>query len=221
MPRRRRKNKKYSAELKMQAIQSYLNGEGGLDVVCRKYGILSNHQLRDWILWYNTLVPRWRNFTCLQYLIFMTDVLLHTRSAIATTMNWFLPPLMKQRVFIPMPNLSSIVTEDFSTQTRYFTKSLLKRVWSKVCRALADALTMLRWRAGGAFWSLRCTTWKCLQAANLSFPPLRITYTFTILVVTRSVWTVWHHASITSPPPRDENLPLLRSRGRWKNLFNL
>ena len=53
MPRRSRKNKKYSAELKMQAVQSYLNGEGGLDVVCRKYGILSNHQLRDWILWYN------------------------------------------------------------------------------------------------------------------------------------------------------------------------
>ena len=53
MPRRSRKNKKYSVELKIQAVQSYLNGEGGLDAVCRKYGILSNHQLRDWILWYN------------------------------------------------------------------------------------------------------------------------------------------------------------------------
>ena len=53
MPRRSRRNKKYSAELKMQAVQSYLNGEGGLDTICRKYGILSNHQLRNWILWYN------------------------------------------------------------------------------------------------------------------------------------------------------------------------
>ena len=31
MPRRSHKNKKYSVELKMQAVQSYLNGEGGLD----------------------------------------------------------------------------------------------------------------------------------------------------------------------------------------------
>ena len=53
MPRRSHKNKKYSAELKIKAVQSYLNGEGGLWTVCRKYGILSNHQLRDWILWYN------------------------------------------------------------------------------------------------------------------------------------------------------------------------
>lgn len=53
MPKGRRKNKKYSVELKIQAVQSYLNGEGGLDVVCRKYGILSNRQLRDWIMWYN------------------------------------------------------------------------------------------------------------------------------------------------------------------------
>ena len=50
MPRRSHKNKKYSVELKMQAVQSYLNGEGGLDMVCRKYGILSNRQLGNWIL---------------------------------------------------------------------------------------------------------------------------------------------------------------------------
>ena len=53
MPRRSHKNKKYSVELKLQAVQSYLNGEGGLDMVCKKYGILSDRQLRNWILWYN------------------------------------------------------------------------------------------------------------------------------------------------------------------------
>ena len=53
MPRRSRKNKKYSVELKMRAVQSYLNGEGGLWTVCKKYGILNETQLRHWILWYN------------------------------------------------------------------------------------------------------------------------------------------------------------------------
>ena len=49
-----RKNKKYSVELKMKAVQSYLNGEGGLWTVCKKYGILNEKQLRNWILWYNS-----------------------------------------------------------------------------------------------------------------------------------------------------------------------
>lgn len=53
MPRKSHKNKKYSKELKMQAVQSYLNGEGGLRGICKKYGILDNRQLRDWIKWYN------------------------------------------------------------------------------------------------------------------------------------------------------------------------
>ena len=53
MPRRSHKNKKYSAELKIKAVQSYLNGEGGLCTVCKKYGILNEKQLRCWILWYN------------------------------------------------------------------------------------------------------------------------------------------------------------------------
>jgi transposase-like protein len=53
MPRRSHKNKKYSAELKIKAVQSYLNGEGGLRTVCKKYGILNEKQLRCWILWYN------------------------------------------------------------------------------------------------------------------------------------------------------------------------
>ena len=53
MPKRSRKNKKYSAELKMKAVQSYLNGEGVLWTVCKKYGILNEKQLRNWVLWYN------------------------------------------------------------------------------------------------------------------------------------------------------------------------
>lgn len=51
--KRTRKNKKYSAEIKLQAVESYLNGEGGLWAVCRKYGILNEKQLRNWIKWYN------------------------------------------------------------------------------------------------------------------------------------------------------------------------
>lgn len=53
MPRRSHKNKKYSAELKMQAVQAYLNGEGSQREICKKYGIMDAHTLRDWILWYN------------------------------------------------------------------------------------------------------------------------------------------------------------------------
>ena len=53
MPRKRRKNKKYSAELKMQAVESYLNGEGSLRWICKQFKILDNRQLRNWIKWYN------------------------------------------------------------------------------------------------------------------------------------------------------------------------
>ena len=53
MPRKTHKNKKYSAELKMQAVQSYLKGEGSLREICRKYGISDKHVLQDWIKWYN------------------------------------------------------------------------------------------------------------------------------------------------------------------------
>ncbi len=53
MSKTRRKNKKYSKELKMQAVQDYLSGEGSLREICKKYNILNNRQLRDWIKWYN------------------------------------------------------------------------------------------------------------------------------------------------------------------------
>ena len=53
MPRRSHKNKEYSKELKLQAIQSYLNGEGSLRKVSKKYGIIHCEQLRQWVMWYN------------------------------------------------------------------------------------------------------------------------------------------------------------------------
>ena len=49
----RRKNKRYSKELKLQAVQAYLNGEGSQEKICKKYGIISDRQLRNWIMWYN------------------------------------------------------------------------------------------------------------------------------------------------------------------------
>ena len=53
MPRKTRKNKKYSAELKIAAVQSYLKGEGSLREICKKFEISDHHTLRDWIKWYN------------------------------------------------------------------------------------------------------------------------------------------------------------------------
>ena len=49
----RRKQKKYSKELKQEAIHAYLNGEGSLREISKKYGIVRCEQLRRWVLWYN------------------------------------------------------------------------------------------------------------------------------------------------------------------------
>ena len=49
----RRKQKKYSKELKLEAIHAYLNGEGSLREISKKYGIVRCEQLRRWVLWYN------------------------------------------------------------------------------------------------------------------------------------------------------------------------
>ena len=53
MPRTSHKNKKYTKELKRQAVQDYLAGKGSLQEICKKYNILSDRQLRNWIKWYN------------------------------------------------------------------------------------------------------------------------------------------------------------------------
>lgn len=44
---------------------------------------------------------------------------------------------------------ATVFTDSHITNDEFSTKSLLKRVWSKVCPVLGDALTMLRWRVGG------------------------------------------------------------------------
>ena len=49
----RRHNKKYSRELKLQAVQEYLSGKGSLREICRKHGIADKRSLRRWIKWYN------------------------------------------------------------------------------------------------------------------------------------------------------------------------
>ena len=46
MQRRSKKNKKYSAELKLKAVQDYLNGVGSLWDICHKYKIKNEKSLR-------------------------------------------------------------------------------------------------------------------------------------------------------------------------------
>ncbi|WP_353963347.1 transposase [Tepidibacillus marianensis] len=47
------KNSTYSTELKTIAVKDYLTGGGSQMEICKKYGIKSTHQLRNWILKYN------------------------------------------------------------------------------------------------------------------------------------------------------------------------
>jgi Transposase and inactivated derivatives len=49
----RRRNKKYSKELKLQAVQDYLAGGGSQREICRKYEIAAKRTLECWIKWYN------------------------------------------------------------------------------------------------------------------------------------------------------------------------
>lgn len=53
MQRKTHQNKKYSVELRTQAVEAYLRGEGSQREICKKFEILDAHTLRDWILWYN------------------------------------------------------------------------------------------------------------------------------------------------------------------------
>ena len=48
-----RKRNKYSAELKLQAVQDYLAGKGSLRKICKKYEIPDHKMLRQWISCYN------------------------------------------------------------------------------------------------------------------------------------------------------------------------
>ena len=53
MSRKTRKNKTYSAELKLQAVQDYLSGKGSQREICRKYEIPVHSMLQRWISCYN------------------------------------------------------------------------------------------------------------------------------------------------------------------------
>jgi transposase len=46
-------NTRYSVELKSAAVKAYLNGEGSLLEICKKFNVRSTRQLRDWIKVYN------------------------------------------------------------------------------------------------------------------------------------------------------------------------
>ena len=48
-----RERKKYSSELKTQAVQDYLAGKGSLRQLCKQYGISDKKSLRRWISCYN------------------------------------------------------------------------------------------------------------------------------------------------------------------------
>lgn len=47
------KNTVYTVELKTRAVQDYLSGGGSQMEICKKYGIKSTCQLRNWVLKYN------------------------------------------------------------------------------------------------------------------------------------------------------------------------
>ena len=48
-----KKNRNYSKELKLKAINEYLSDEGSQESICGKYHIRSSHLLRKWIKVYN------------------------------------------------------------------------------------------------------------------------------------------------------------------------
>ena len=48
------KYKRYPKELKEKAVLDYLNGEGSLLAICKKYGIKAESRLRGWIKKYNS-----------------------------------------------------------------------------------------------------------------------------------------------------------------------
>ena len=48
-----KKYKKYSKELKLQAVSDYLAGLGSQDDICKNYGIRSKSKLQNWIKKYN------------------------------------------------------------------------------------------------------------------------------------------------------------------------
>ncbi|MEA5084730.1 IS3 family transposase ISEnfa5 [bioreactor metagenome] len=48
------KNASYSKEFKLKIVREYLDGTGSLFSICKKYGVRSTRQLRNWIMKYNS-----------------------------------------------------------------------------------------------------------------------------------------------------------------------
>lgn len=48
------KNRHYSVELKQDAVNAYLAGEGSYESICKKYKIQSSTQLKRWVTQYNS-----------------------------------------------------------------------------------------------------------------------------------------------------------------------
>ena len=53
MPRKSHKNKTYSPELKIAAVEAYLAGEGSQHDICKRFGISARIRLQEWIICYN------------------------------------------------------------------------------------------------------------------------------------------------------------------------
>jgi len=47
------RNRSYTAEFKKEMVEAYLQGEGSIEAISYRWGILSERQLRDWIKQYN------------------------------------------------------------------------------------------------------------------------------------------------------------------------
>lgn len=49
-----KKNRYYSKEVKLAAVNAYLNGEGSGNEIARRFGLRSESELREWVKVYNT-----------------------------------------------------------------------------------------------------------------------------------------------------------------------
>jgi len=67
----KRRNRKYSKELRQQAVQEYLAGNGSYKTISEKYEILNCRQLKNWVKWYNGH-KEFKERTCAKGEIYMT-----------------------------------------------------------------------------------------------------------------------------------------------------
>ena len=94
------KNSSYPAELKVAAVKDYLAGRGSYMELCRKYGIKSTRQLRDWVLKYNgheelkssgsggTIMTKGRKTTFKERVEIVKHCIEHDRNYIETSVKY-------------------------------------------------------------------------------------------------------------------------------------